>query len=244
MRKLLGVVCVLVAASATADTLFEVKAAVNRLTAKTPVRATFTSQQNVKTAGKWSNNTMVRSLSVEAAHDANGITFTIPQTLLDQATHEVATRAAETPAQTAIRGMNPSNVVEALDFRNELLRLLDGATVAAEKRAVFRGKATRLLTLKLAPPKKEKDTITIGEGKSERTLNLWIGDDNVPLAGDQSDKTTAGFLMFHATTESKTSYSFAHVADRLVLARLETNSSGAGMGQKFDEATVQTLTLH
>src|SRR5207237_10003753 len=174
----------------------------------------------------------------------NGITFTIPQTLLDQATHEVASRAADTPAQTAIRGMSPSTVVEALDFRNELLRLLDGATVAAEKRAIFRGKSTRLLTLKLAPPKQGKDTITIGEGKSERTLNLWIGDDNLPIAGDQSDRMTAGFLMFHATTESKTTYSFAHVADRLVLAHVETSSSGSGMGQKFDEATVQTLTLH
>jgi len=244
MKRFLGFVCLLVAATASADTLFDVRTAVSHLTAKTPARATFTSQVNVKSSGRFANKAFTTTVSLEATHDANGISFTIPQSLIDQAAHESATHAAEAPAKATIDAMHPANVVEALDYRSEFLEMLEGAKVTAEKRVAFRGKPTRQLTLKLGPPKPRENSVSLGDSKSERTMNLWIGDDNIPLAGEMSTKTTTGFLMFHATSEERESFTLAHVSDRLVLARLETSGTGSGLGQNFAATTVQTLTLH
>ena len=75
MKQLLGVVCALVAMRAGADTLFDVKATVNRLAAKTPTHATYMLQRNVKTAGRFANDNSVRTVTVEVTHDANGHQF-------------------------------------------------------------------------------------------------------------------------------------------------------------------------
>lgn len=237
MKRLLGFVCLLIAASASADTLFDVKAAVRNLTAKTPVRATFASVANVKSSGRFANKAFSTTVSIDATHDANGITFTIPQSLLDKA-------IADEQAKATIDAIHPANVVEALDYRTAFLELLEGAKITSEKRVAFRGKATRQLTLKLGAPKERENSVSLGDSKSDRTMNLWIGDDNIPLAGDVSTKTTTGFLMFHATAEDRQSFTLAHVADRLILARLETSGSGSGLGQNFAASTVQTITLH
>ena len=44
MRRLLGILCVLLASGAHADTLSDMRGAIGRLTAKEPVRATFATE--------------------------------------------------------------------------------------------------------------------------------------------------------------------------------------------------------
>ncbi|MEA2568483.1 MAG: hypothetical protein QOI24_484 [Acidobacteriota bacterium] len=245
MKQLLGVVCALVAMRAGADTLFDVKATVNRLAAKTPIHATFALQRNVKTAGRFANDNTARNLSVEVTHDASGMTFVIPQPLLDKASQESHTHAEDNAAQSAIDSISPGAIVEAIDFRDRFISMVEGSTVTEEKRVVFRGKPARLLVLKLSTVKrKHKNSVEIGDSKSDQRLNLWIGDDNLPIAAERTEKTTAGFMMIKATHEARTNYTFAHTADRFFVARVETNGSGSGLGQNFEESSVQTVTLH
>ncbi|HEV7920811.1 MAG TPA: hypothetical protein VGR02_08490 [Thermoanaerobaculia bacterium] len=242
MRPLGVILCALVALQAGADTLADLRAAVGRLGAKQAVRATLAVDVAMKAAGKFSNQNMARTLSLEVAHDAAGISLTIPQTLLDRR----AGGGRGNKAVQAIGSIQPLEVVEAIDYRETLLALIEGATVLSEKRAPHNGRPVRLLVLKLKPrPEKNDDgTITIGSSKTEEQLSLWLGDDNVPLAGEWSHKTTAGFLFIRGTTEGRTSYTFAHTPDRLIIARMESTESGSGMGQKFDVTSLQTLTLH
>ncbi len=84
MRRLIGMMCTLAAWHAGADTLGDVRAAVSRLSAKTPVRATFASKQFSKASGRFANENVHRSVSAEVAHDASGVSIIVPQTLLDE----------------------------------------------------------------------------------------------------------------------------------------------------------------
>jgi hypothetical protein len=247
MRLLFGLCCAVVAVRAGADTVGDLKSAVGRLAAKQPVRATYATQSAVKTAGHLGNVNTARTVSIEVAHDAGGISLTIPQPLLDKAAAEARTEkgAAENVSRGAISSIRPQEVVEALDFRETFLWLLSHGTVAEEKRVAFRGKPARLLVLTLHVPERKMNGIQLGTVKIEEDrLSVWIGDDNLPLAAERAQKNTAGFLLFHATRSARTSYTFAHTADRLVLARMETSGSGSGMGQTFDDSGVQTMTLH
>jgi hypothetical protein len=79
---------------------------------------------------------------------------------------------------------------------------------------------------------------------AEDRLNIWIGDDNLPLAAERTTKSTAGFLFFHSDSSERTSITFAQAGDRLIVARLETSANGSGMGQNFDESSLQTVTVH
>jgi hypothetical protein len=235
MTRLLAIL--LLAFPASASTLDDVRAALRHLDAKQPVRATLTIDEQVKAAGKYANNSAKRLATADVGHDASGVSITIPQTLLEEA-------RKSSPAQDAIGSIRTVSVIEALNFRDALLKLLEGATVTEEKRVVLGGTPARLLVLKLNPrPRREGNSIQIGSVKNDERLSLWIGDDHIPLAGERHQNTTAGFMFIKGTFAGHTRYTFSRVHDRLVLARMESREGGSGIGQKFDRQSVQTITV-
>lgn len=245
MKRLFGIICALVAVRSGADTLFDMKAAVSRLTAKQPVRATYASEQRIKAAGRFSNEDTARRIVAEVVHDEHGISITIPQSLLDQASQEARNSGRDSTAQRAINSLRSDLVVDALDFHASLLDLLQGASVTEEKRVSLHNKTARLLIVKLTRRSDQRaGAIESGSAKSDERLNLWIGDDNLPLAAERFQTTTVGFMIFHGTNTNRTTYTFAHTNDRLILARVETSGSSEGMGQKVEDSSIQTLTLH
>lgn len=244
MTQLLGILCFLVALPAFADTIGDLKSAVNRLVAHQPVRGIYAIEGAVKASGRFANSNMERTVSVEVAHDESGVSITIPQALIEKASQEAQSRngAWDNAAERTIGSIRSIKIVEALNFRESLLGVLKLGTVTDERRVVFHGKPARMLTLKLQVPRKN-NTIRIGTLKVDEEMKLWVGDDHLPLAAERVEKSKAGFLMFHGETSSRTSYTFAHTADRLILARVETSGSASGLGQKLDETSVQTVTL-
>lgn len=229
------VVMLLVALPVFADTLGDLKAAVSRLTAKQPVRGTYVLESAINTQGRFANEKTARQVAIEVVHDATGVTITIPQALIEKASHDAS--------QRSIGSIRSMEVVEAIDFRDSLLDMLNLGTVTGEKRVMFHGKPARLLALSLAQAPR-RNSITIGSVKITTDMNVWIGDDNLPIAAEKVQKTKAGFMMIHADTTRKTSYTFARSGDRLILTRMETSGSASGLGQKFDESSVQTMTVH
>ena len=240
MLRRTAIACALLALTARADTLGDLKTAVGKLGARQPVRATFAAETNVKASGKFANEARARNINIEVAHDANGVTITVPQPLVEKATH-----GSDDSARNAIDAIHGMNVVEALDYRGSLLHMLMNAKVAEEKRVAFRGRPARLLVLALNEPQRKRDSIVIGSVKTaEDRLSLWISEDNLPLAAERRTKTTAGFLFVHSDSSERTSITFGQSGDRLIVTRLETSGSGGGMGQNFDATSVQTVTVH
>lgn len=231
---------------AAAGTLDDLRAALRRLSVDEPVRGTLTIEQSVKSAGRFANNSAARLATAEVGHDANGVTISIPQTLIRRTADEVSTpRAAQTSAQDAVGSIRTLAVFEALNVRDSLLGMLADASVVEEKRSTLNTKPARLLVLKLQPQRRQSaNTIQIGSVKAEDRLRLWIGDDNLPLAAERVESTVAGFMFLHGTYSAQTSYTYAHAHNRLVLTRVEVAEGGSGAGQKVEKRSVQTLTLH
>jgi hypothetical protein len=237
MKRLLVWISAFVPIAAGADTLGDMKAALSQLAARPPVQATYSLEQHVKAEGRFGNDKTERRLSLEVAQNASGISITIPQDLLDKAAHNAG--------DGSLAAIRPSSVVDALDFREALLTMLDGARVVAEQRLPFRGQPARRLALTLKPrPRTEGGRITIGSVTTEDQMDVWIGDDHLPIAAERVKKTTGGFLFIKGTFVGRTSYTFAHAPGRLIVARMVSTDTGSGMGQNIDSSAVETLTLH
>jgi hypothetical protein len=246
MRTALAIALLFVTA-AHADTLFDLKSAVSRLSATQPVRGTFSRQSNTKTSGRWANHNDAHSASIEVAHEAAGVILTIPQALLEKAAAEEQARngAWNNSASSAISQISTLAVARALDARSTILGLLNLGTRKSESRVMYQGHSVRLLVLTLHQPMTKSEGVEIGSLKTDQDeLSVWIADDNLPLAAERLRSTTAGFMMFKGHETEKTTYTFAQTADRLVLARMERTGKGSGMGQNFQGTDVETLTLH
>ncbi|HEX8153685.1 MAG TPA: hypothetical protein VF698_11190, partial [Thermoanaerobaculia bacterium] len=213
---------VLLASTAAADTLANVKAAVAKLAATQPVRATYAGQDELKSAGKFDNNQSARNTSFEVAQDQSGVTVTISPALVAKAAAEGRTYGHETPAREAIRGVAALGIVDALDFHDRLLGLLSIGKVAEEKRAAWQGRNVRVLVLKLNEPERRgANEVRLGKSsREEDRLTLYLGDDDVPVAAERFMNTKGGFLIFRFESTSKTTYTFGRRADRLYLARI------------------------
>ncbi len=241
MWRLIAVACALFALGARANTLGDLKSAVGRLAARQPVHATYATDTAMKASGKFANESSTRRVTAEVGQDANGVTITIAQALIEKA----GPGAGADDAKNEISGIRSMEIVEALNYRDALLHLLNYSTVAEEKRVPFRGRTARLLVMTVKEPLRKEGGINIGSVKStEDRLSVWIGDENLPLAAERVQKIIVGFLMFKSESVNRTSLTFAQAGDRLILARLETSANGSAMGQSVDATSVQTLTVH
>lgn len=243
MKRLLLVLVLLLPVRAGADTLGEMKAALGQPSSRAPIQATYSIEQLVKSEGRFGNQNTQRVVSAEVADGPSGVSITIPQALLDRVSK--ARNQGDDGALNLIGAIRTISVVEALDFRDALLTMLENATVRREDRVLYHGVPAHKLALTLKPrPRKESSSISIGSVKVDDQLDLWIGDDHLPIAAERYQKTTAGFMFIHGTFEGRSSYTFAHAAGRLIVARLATNGSGNGMGQNIDQSAVETLSVH
>lgn len=242
MRLLLPLLTLLLAFPAGANTLDEVKAALEKFAGRQPVRATYSLESNMKASGRFANQHDRNSLSVEVLHDADGVHIIVPQPLIDKA-RASGDGSVERPTQGTLGSVSVPDIVEALDYRQSLLNMLKRGTVREEKSVDYRGKPARLLLVKLTKPPQEENSIQIGKLKYEGELSLWVGENNLPLSAEVVEKTKGGFLMFNAETTGRSRYTFAQTGDRIVLTRFETSGSGGGMGQKFEATSVQIVAL-
>jgi hypothetical protein len=243
MKRLLPMLTAFLAMHAGADTLGDMKTALGPSTSRAPIQATYSIEQLVKSEGRFGNENTQRVVSAEVADGPTGVSITIPHTLLDKVSR--ARNQGDDAALNLIGAIRTISIVEALDFRDELLTMLENATVRREERVLYHGVPARKLALTLKPRRrKESGSVTIGSVKVEDQMDLWIGDDHLPIAAERHQKTVAGFMFIHGTFEGQSSYTFAHAAGRLIVARLATNGSGNGMGQNIDQSAVETLTVH
>jgi hypothetical protein len=235
------------AVAASADTLTDLRTALALLRATTPAQATFDLQRFRKASGRFANNESSGAVSVTVSTDANGLQLTFPPELMAKANKEANDREADPKASTASRAaiaeLDATSVAESLDFRESLLRLLSIGKTQSESRVMWRGVPARLVLLKLTPRLPKEATSIWHVNFSQDQLSLWIGADNLPLAAERVAKGSAGFLFLKGEMTTREAWTFAHFADRLVVARYENSFAGSGFGQKGEGKTVQTLTL-
>jgi hypothetical protein len=244
--RLLPLSAVLFAASvAHADGLADLKAALGRLQAQTPLKATL----DVKTMERHGDGAdaveKTGQASVSLDDGARGLQVLYAKDVLTRMDAESRQLAqdpkAKTPTVLALGKLDSSEIVPMTSAAAALARRLDESVFKAEKADAFGGKPARLLTFTVPVTKlPEQQRKYVKEFDS--TLSVWIGADGTPLASETHTRLKGRafvVISFEATDESSTTYTV--LGDRLLALRNENRTSSSGAGEKGEERVVKTL---
>lgn len=240
-----AILLLLFALPAAADTLTDTRTALSRLGAQQTIRATYEIKRNAANEGRFNNDKFNAAAAVEIESDRNGLRVAFSRALLEQAEREQIAQnrngKAVTPVLSILSEIEPVGTSTMVDFAPSLLRMIEGAKAMEDRGGTFGGKPAHILILKLADP---PDT---GFGKrtyTENRLTLWLDDDRLPLGAELQRTAKFSFLVIRFQSKVKRSWHFSTVGDRLVAVRYEGQESGNGMGQKVNEAVVETVSVH
>jgi hypothetical protein len=245
MRFALGVLSLLVAVAVRADSLGDLKTAVASLKGAAPLRAAVELQRTEVDRSKKPPETQSGGAAVEAVVDAEGLHVMYAPALLVRVAKEQADREAnsdrQAPTVDAVAALGPLPITEHLDFGRRLLGVLNRAELVSEKRVVLEGRSARLLALKIKnlPPKTSIGHVEI----LEDSLNVWVGDDNVPFAAHRTSRYSAGIMFLKVEGAQITRWNFLRKDDRLVATRTEEKSTLSGFGQNRDETEITSVVV-
>lgn len=233
---------VLFATPLIADPASDVRAALTRLTAREPIRATYEVQRAVANEGKFDNDKFTGKVSVDLEADTTGLRISFPRTLLDQIGREQDSESRnpkeKMPTVNALNELEPVETAQAIDFAPVLIRMLEGAKVVSDAGGTWAGKPVRVMIFRLLDePHEGPGKVTVAENK----LTLWLGTDLVPLAAEHIAAGKFSFLIFKGESRQKKSWHLTRVADRLVPLRHELTRTSSGMGQKGNESVVAVV---
>jgi hypothetical protein len=240
-------VLLVAASTAQADTLADVRAAVSALHATTPIHASLDVQRTRKSEGRFANQTTAGRVSISIADDESGLKLTFAPDVMARAARESRERetdpARQTPTRTALDETQPTDVADMIDFAGPLLNMVGSGHRLAELRVTRDGRAVRKLTLRLTPKLPPEATSVWHVKFTEDRLDLWIGDDNLPIAAERVRRGSAGFLFLRGDMNRLESWTFQRFGDRLLVIRSESSFTASGLGQRGEGRNIQTLTI-
>ena len=244
MRFATGGLLLVCAVSLRADSFADMKAAVSSLRGTASIQAALEIQRTEIDREKKPAQTSAAGAAVDALVDGSGLHISYTPALLTRAAKEQADQQAngelQAPTARAVAELGPLPIAERLDFGRVLLGMLGRAAVVSEKRVVYEGRPARLLALKLNTlvPKTSIGHVEL----LEDSMNLWIGDDNVPLAAQRMERYSGGILFIKGEGTQANRWVFVRKDDRLVATRTESKSTSSGFGEHQDETeTVKVL---
>jgi len=247
MRAMILFTAVMLAASARADTVADMRSAISQLRATRPIHASIEVQRSRKNEGRFANQQFTGSASLDVVEDEAGLRITFPRAILERADRESREHTSDPrktmPTRAAINDTQPTEVADAVDFAGPFLRLLETATKVSETRGTRDGRSVRVVVLKLTPKLPPEATSIFSVKFTEDRMTVWLGDDNVPLAAERVQRGTAGFMFIKGSMMNRSSWTFTHYGDRLVVLRDDSLYSGSGFGQKGEGRSVQVLTV-
>ncbi len=233
--------------TARADTLFELKSVLASLHGTTPIHASLVIQRSRISAGRFANRSSSGRVAIDVIEDDAGLKMAFAPDLIARAARESHDREADpnksTPTWDALNETQPTDVAESIDFAAPLLDMVDVGKRIAEHRVTRNGRAVRQLTLQLTPKLPPEATSVWHVKFTEDRLDIWIADDNVPVAAERVRHGSAGFLFLRGQMNRFDSWTFARVGDRLVVTGGESSFDASGLGQRGEGKNVQTITI-
>jgi hypothetical protein len=235
----------LVAAPARADGLTELKSALARLQAQTPLKATL----DVRTSERHGEGAealeKLGQASVGLEDGARGLQLLYARDTLARMDAEsrqlVHDTKAKTPTVWALAKLETSAVVPMASAASALARSVDEAVFKSEKADTRAGKPARLLTFTVPLARlTEQQRKYVKE--FDGTLSVWIGADGAPLASEtRSAVKGRAFVVVSFEAVDETANTYGVVGDRLVTLRSENHVASSGAGERGDERVVWTL---
>jgi len=247
MRRLAAPVLLLFSIAARADVVADMRAAVAQLRATKPIHVSIDVQQSRKNEGRFANQQFTGNASLDVIEDDAGLHISFPRALLEKADRESREHTADphkqTPTRAAVNDTQATDIADAVNFAPPFLRLLDTATRISEARGVRDGRPVRIIVLKITPKLPPEATSIFSVKFTEDKMTVWLGDDNIPVAAERIQRGTAGFMFIKGSMMNRSSWTFAHVFDRLVVLRDDSAYAGSGFGQKGEGRSVHVVTV-
>ncbi|MGA8809896.1 MAG: hypothetical protein WB973_18640 [Thermoanaerobaculia bacterium] len=247
MRRLAALPLFVLTLNARADVVTDMRAAVAQLRATKPIHVSIDVQRSRKNEGRFANQQFTGNASLEVVEDDAGLHIIFPRAVLEKADRESREHTADprkqTPTRAAVNDTQATEIADAIDFAGPFLRLTDTAKKVNESRAVREGHPVRVVVLKLTPKLPPEATSIFSVKFTEDQMTVWLGDDNLPVAAERIQRGTAGFMFIKGSMMNRSTWTFAHVADRLVVLRDDSSFAGSGFGQKGEGRNVQVVTV-
>lgn len=245
MRSLTLLAWLLACMPAHADGVADLKAALARATAATPLRATLdTRTSRTLGEGKEADESSGRA-SVLAEDGPKGMETVYTREVTARLDAELRAKArdpnSKTPTLGALEELQLRELMMHMSAAPMLQRMIERAQFKGERAATHQGKSARLLTFDIPITSlSNRDRKYAKQFKS--ALEIWIGADGTPLAS-RLQQTVGGraFVVVSFESSYQEDCLFALAGDRLLMLRRETRSSTAGAGEKEERRVVTTL---
>lgn len=235
----------ILAGSAHADGVSDLKAALGRLQGQTPLKALVEAKTWSRQGEGKDMDESHGSASVSVEEGSRGLNVLYSKDLLTKLEAEERSKERDakvkTPTLAALSEVNSSAIRPMLSAASVLSRSVEKAVFKSEKPEAYNGRPARVLRFETPIDKlseKERKYMKSYEG----VLDVWIADDGTPLAS-RSSLTIAGraFVVISFDVKNDEDWVYTVVGDRLIALRKESRNSGSGMGEKGEGKTVKTL---
>ena len=246
---LAGVACLALAGllpmTARADGFADLKAALARPAAATPIKGVFKVEINSRQGDEKDSDEDRGQATLEFDDGPAGLRLTYPREMLARIDAETRSKdkdaKAKTPATTGMRAAEPGALRAMLSPQAGLLALLEDCVPKGEFVEAWNNRPARRLSCEYGIAKlkgKDRKYVKTYEGK----VDIWIGATGLPLASTIDTKLTGrAYVVITFETSSRLEQTFQTVGERLVAVREERRSSGSGAGEKGESHSVREV---
>lgn len=235
----------LAAATARADALGDLRAALAHLPGQSPMLATADVQVQ-RHQGEGHDATEFKgAASVNVDAGPRGVQVLYGRELLVRleadARAQSRDRNAKTPTQTALSELDVAALQHMVSAGPALSTAIDEATYAGEEASDWHGRPARKLSFTVPIEHLSDDARKYVKHFANR-LEVWTAPDGTPL-GSARHVTLDGraFVVVHFEMHTDEEHSYAVAGDRLVVVREETRNRSHGAGESQDATTVRHL---
>ena len=232
----------LLATSAQADGVSDLRATLAGLHGDQPLAATMQVESTGKDGDDASKTTHAK-LQIDVSSDARGLHLGFSPALLQRSSREAAANAvnqdAPTPIQNLLGRLSPINVQPMLDYATALGHSLDGTTLASEKDELHDGKPAHLLVFTAPVPAAASKQMTVKEYTGE--VRVWLGADGVPVAVREISQIKGRKMLISIEFGSTTDYALRVIGKRLVVLSRHSAESHSFFGNAGSSVTDAVL---
>lgn len=183
-------------------------------------------------------------VAAQVSDEASALEIRWDKGLLKRAAEEssIAKGAARRDAlANLIAQTTAARVANAVNYAPRLLQTLALARFKSERMDSYRGKPARLVELVVTPEEVPNDAISIKDNTI--VAQFWLGPDNLPLATVAQHQVDAKFMVFMSyERNAREEYTFAVVANRLVVLKRESQGKEKGPGIDNEFSNIYTFT--
>jgi len=232
-------------ASATADGLADLRAALARYPAQSPLKATLEVKSLDRHGDGADADETVGEARVLVEDGVRGLQVIYAKEVLARLDAEAREHSrdpkSKTPTRSALGKLDVTDVQPLVSATAPLARRLDDAVLKEEKAEAWQGRPARRLSFTI--PDRH---LTAAQRKYvkhfESSLDVWIGPDGTPLASSEhSNVSGRAFVVVSFEAHDHEDCTYAVAGDRLVTSRRESSNLSSGAGEKGEQRVVITL---